>query len=441
MTVINGTFPGLANNGRVVAVALQTITEGNNIYPAGLNIAIATIGAGGAFTITVPSTEATGVQVRFRIEQGTAAPYTLIDTIDRVVQTATPVQFSVLIDSYYSPGMVDTSNKAIADLLAGSSSFLAAVPGFTEKTWTTTETFTLGQYTFRGDGLFRYISATASSNVDPLIAANVVPSAGAKWERKLTVPIGAGGSTNVRVYDQTIFETLTTEPASRKNLNELRAAIAAPNLTNYAQINTAQSWTGKQTFGAGASGITGASGASTTDLATNAFVQQELTTHRMPVPIVDVKMTSHPPITLGVNNITFNSEDLDPLNAFSSTDFIVPTGGGNFEFDIILGVRWNGNLSSAGQARVITRVFLYNFTAATELGDFWLQDQALSAQTVTNRFHSRRRVTSLTAGHVLVVRLSITLGGSSVDSPAILGQSIETASGSAQNQLRIWRTY
>jgi hypothetical protein len=227
LTTITGSIPTLAQNGRIIVIALSTITDGSIIYPKGSIISNSPIGFNGDFTLAVPDTEPTGQRVQIRIERGLSDPRELIDVIERVIPTASPQTLSSLIDSYYAPSLLDSSNLAISRLLAINPTFLASVPGFNEITWTTSQNFKLGDYTWRGDGLFRWISITQGSNKDPMIAANVLPSAGAVWERKITIP--APPNVISKAYDQAAFELLPTEGASRKNLNELRTAIGAVN--------------------------------------------------------------------------------------------------------------------------------------------------------------------------------------------------------------------
>jgi hypothetical protein len=378
MPVFTGNYPTLANNGRIVAIALSSITDAGSIYPKGETINTAAIGAAGAVSITVPGTELTGQLVQFRIERGTVAPYTLVDSFDRVVPN-TAGTLASLIDSYYAPSLLDASNWAIAQLLSTNSTFLASVPGFNELTWTSAQTFKLGDYTWRGDGLYRWISATQGSNKDPLVVANVTPTVGAVWEKKSTLPTAAALSTNVRAYDQAIFEALTSEPASRKNLNELRSVIAAPNLSGYAQLAAAQSWTQKQTFGAGAAAATANPGTNNTDVATNAFVQAAIAGAPLPPPVgwirrstdftLDASATAQGTELLGT--LSYTDRPFTTNNLCNNVgDIVIPAGGGGL-FLVMWGIDLELRSAFDGTAaRVQWRAALNQFApSSVEVGD------------------------------------------------------------------------
>lgn len=205
--------------------------------------------------------------------------------------------------------------------------------------------------------------------------------------------------------------------------------------------NVAQTIQGVKTFNSSPVFPTPSAGDNTTKAATTAFVQAAIApiAGRLPDPIVVARAATHPAIIVGVSNLSFTQELVDELNAYNGVDFIVPTGGGDFEFEITIGVSWSGSTSSAGDNRVITRIYLFNFTTTTELGELWRLNENMAsvanAGPIVNRFTGRRRVPSLTAGHVIVPRLQLTAptGGT------INAQSIEVASGAANNELRIWR--
>lgn len=448
MPVFTGSYPTLANAGRLVAIALATITDGGSIFPKGETIAIATIGAAGAVSITVPGTELTGQLVQFRIERGTVAPFALVDSFDRVVPN-TNGTLSSLIDSYYAPSLLDTSHWAMSQLLATNSAFLAAVPGFNELTWTTAQVFKLGDYTWRGDGLYRYISATQTNNRDPLTAANVVPSGTAVWEKKSTIPTAAALSTNIRAYDQAVFETLTTEPASRKNLNELRSQIAAPNLSGYAQLAAVQAWSQKQNFGAGASAVTAAAGTNNADVATNAFVQAAIAGGQLPAPVGWARRTTDFTLDAGataigtelLGTLSYNDRPFTTNNLCNNVgDISIPAGGGGlflvmWGLDLELRSNFDGTVG-----RIQWRAALNQFApASVEIGDITRkrvgtlgQGGATDASLIFADAMCCFKIMSLASGAAYNTRIGITKNGSNSGSCVIKGNVFTTF-------LKLWR--
>ncbi|MGL5078590.1 MAG: hypothetical protein ACRDBG_22555 [Waterburya sp.] len=179
-----------------------------------------------------------------------------------------PQNGNAFIRGFQSNDTLDTSIQAISDRITIEpyiSRLAARIPGFTFKPYTAAQIFTKNDFTFRGTRLYQWIKATSGSNVDPLTAGNYADPSGyldsannanASWLVASPSLQGAGTSTNELVYEQSAFEALTTNPASRKNLNELRtnilANVSAPNLTAYARKDQQNSFTALQAFGAGA---------------------------------------------------------------------------------------------------------------------------------------------------------------------------------------------
>lgn len=275
MGTINFTFANIAI-GRITATPTQAFTDDQNrLVVGGKPFASATI-ASGAASLTIPSTENIGVPYDFVVEEGTSPNFTVVDRFRRIAPNASPVNASGLLTQFFAPDNLDASVDAISRRLVVEPYITALsqrIPGFTYFAWTATQVFARNQFTGRGDRIFRYIGNTQQAGVDPLIAANVAPAVGAVWEEVLRAPTGAGTTTTDVEYNATAFTNLRTEPASRRNLVQAISGVAAPDLTNYARRDQAQSWTGKQTFGAGAAGVTSNPGTNNTDLATNAFVQ------------------------------------------------------------------------------------------------------------------------------------------------------------------------
>lgn len=223
----------------------------------------------GSGSIVLPTTQDTGIAYTFVLESGTAPNFTLVDRFDAVLPNVTPQNLNNLLQAFQANDLLDTSIQAITDALTRSPNIdklSARIPGFTQKPWNTTTAFSKNELTFRGERFYKWIKDTQGTNIDPLVAGNRtdpgnyqdgVVNAAASWQVVSSSLVGSGTSTTAVAYDQAAFEGLTTTPASRKNLNELRANILAnvstPNLSAYARTDAQNQFNLLQVFAAGLS--------------------------------------------------------------------------------------------------------------------------------------------------------------------------------------------
>jgi hypothetical protein len=260
------TFPQLSAQGRLRVMPLQQVVDGSNIYLANIDVATSSVAANGAVSVSLPIPAAGEYAYRFTLERGTAAPFTTVDYFDRGISANSPTDGSQLIDQFFAQDLSDLSLYAIAEYLKPA--VLNQVGTVSPLPWNSATTYKSGDKVSTGARWWQYINAAQSANKNPEDPVN-----SAFWTKILEAPAGTGTTTSDRAYSDATFTNLLTEPASRKNLVELKALIAAPDLSGYAQRDVANTWTKKQTFGAGASGVTANLGMNNTDLATNAFVQ------------------------------------------------------------------------------------------------------------------------------------------------------------------------
>ncbi|MGL5925564.1 hypothetical protein [Chroococcidiopsis sp.] len=247
----------------------------NRIVQGGIAFPSVTIASGNA-SFVIDSTQDTGIAYTFVLESGTAPNFTFVDRFDAVIPNVTPQTLDSLLQSFQTNDLLDTSIQSITDLLTRSpyiDKLSVRIPGFTQKPWNATTAFSKNELTFRGERFYKWIKDTQGTNIDPLVAANRtdpgnyqdgVINAAASWQVVSSSLVGAGTTTTAVTYDQASFEALATTPASRKNLNELRANILAnvstPNLTPYARKDTQNTFDFLQVF---------AGGLSTADLSAN----------------------------------------------------------------------------------------------------------------------------------------------------------------------------
>lgn len=348
-TTINFTFANLTT-GRITATPTQAFaTDTNALVIAGKPFASATISSGAA-TLVLPATESIGVAYDFLVEEGTSPSFVLVDKFRRIVPNASPINAGGLVTAFFSQDALDQSVDAVARRLTIEPYITALsqrIPGFEYKPYTAGTVFAKNQFTARGDSLYRYISATQSSNKDPLIAANVTPSAGAVWELVLKAPTGAGTTTTDVAYDRTAFSSRTTEPASRANLVQAIDTVAQPNLSNYARKDVDNAWASPQTFTAniqvptqarGNNSFLAASTAFVADaIATSAVTGQQLLVRANRFNMGDLAIASG-----GVVNVTYSNFTSNVNNWHSGTSFRVPTGqDGEYEWEVGLDLGYN----------------------------------------------------------------------------------------------------
>lgn len=210
--------------------------------------------------------------------------------------------------------------------------------------------------------------------------------------------------------------------------------------------NTTQTVQGVKTFTGGLIVPNRTAGEATGNAANTAFVQGELNAQVVPRLLVTAHMDSTPtaisiasPVTnVGVTNLIFETELFDPTGRYnpSTGDFVAPATG-TYEFECRLLIRLQNTTSSAGQDRIIMRLYLFNFTASGEVGNFALLNLPLSAIQTTYMLQGRVEARDIAASSVLVPRLAVNLnttGNAYTVSPAI-----DTSQGLVQNMFRAFR--
>lgn len=206
---------------------------------------------------------------------------------------------------------------------------------------------------------------------------------------------------------------------------------------DYVKLTGDQTVTGVKTFGSSPILPTPTAGDSSTKGANTAYVSNEIRGLMAARLLVSAVVDSTPPaLSGGVTNLIFESELYDPTNRYNpgTGDFVVPANG-TYEFECRLLVKTQGSVSSAGDVRQILKLYLYNFTANGEVGLFQYLNLPMSATVQTYGLAGRVEGRDLTAGQVIIPRLSVaTSGGGS-----LLSQVIDTAQGNAQNSFRAFR--
>jgi hypothetical protein len=187
-------------------------------------------------------------------------------------------------------------------------------------------------------------------------------------------------------------------------------------------------------------------GDATTQAANTGFVQGELNAQVVPRLLVSAIGDATPPnITLGspvtnvgVTNLFFEGELFDPAGRYNPAtgDFVAPATG-TYEFECKLLIRFQNTTSSAGQERFIARLYLFNFTASSEVGNFALLNLPLTAQLATYMLQGRVEARDVASGSILIPRLGFSLnttGNAFTSSPVI-----DVSQGNAQNSFRVYR--
>lgn len=255
---------------------------------------------------------------------------------------------------------------------------------------------------------------------------------------------GAQGAYVLRSGDTMIGDLILPAPTgTTPNTAAIRKTEAdtlylpAGNDGNYVKLTGDQSINGVKTFASSPILPNLTAGDSSTKGANSAFVMSAINGLMTPRLLVSATVDATPPaVATGVSNLIFETELFDPTNRYNPTtgDFVVPANG-TYEFECRLLVKTQGSISSAGDVRQILKLYLYNFTAAGEVGLFQYLNLPMSAQLQTYGLCGRVEGRDLTAGQVLVPRLSIASSGGGTFS----NLSIDNVQGQAQNSFRAYR--
>lgn len=379
---ITTTIPAIAvGKARLRAIALSSISDGANLYPKGEDLATPAVSAiGGAIVLSIPSTISQGQLVRLQLEKQDASNnWVIMDSFDRIIPD-TSTSLNALLPSHYTPGTIQNSHLALKDLLANDPAFVSKLSGFTDKTYSDAATFNPGDYTWVGDSLYRYISTTSGSGKSPAIAANVLPTVGAVWEKKATisVPSLAGytqiGTANTWTAKQTfnggvVLPDLATNSNDGSGVNSKWVQSKLSEISS-ASLTVANTWTEKQTFEKGAELSSDPIAASNDgSVPSTRWVRANIgsgggSTTRFPTPVGQSNLTTAFSTAAGQSEtrvIVFNQAPImTPANIANNAGDINPLEDDTYRIEVSLSYRIYSEFDGSAGVSVV-RVVLHRF--------------------------------------------------------------------------------